>query len=116
MTDIGLREIQKEIHRVNYGTWLDEDFNSAEMALTDTKELILLVKEDERCVAVQDNRHSVSKRDPPSFYEFIATLNAFYVDVTLVHDRYGALISYTYEIETNPLVVREIIRVSTSSL
>ena len=110
-TEIGVREISTEIHRVNYGAWLDEDFNSTEMTLTDTKELILLVKENETCVAVQDNRHSVSKRDSPSFHQFVASLSEFYVDVMLVHDKYGVLISYTYLLETNPLAVREIMRV-----
>jgi hypothetical protein len=111
VTDIGFRAIAKEIHRVNYGAWIDEDFNSVEMTLTDTKELILLLQENGRCVAVQDNRRSVSQCNPPSFYEFVAGMDAFYVDVILVDDSYGAIISFTYAIETSPLTVHEIIRV-----
>jgi hypothetical protein len=88
--DIMIRETSKEIHRVNYGTWLDEDYNFVE---------------------VQDNRHSLSKYNPSTFFDFPQDLKDIYADVTLVHDEYGILISYTYQIVMNPLAVHEIIRV-----
>lgn len=91
--------------------WVDEDFNSIEFTLTDTKELILAVEGEGKCIAIQDNRHSVSKFKQPSVYEFGKGVDSFFVDVTLVDEFYGAIITYTYKIEINPLKVHEIIRV-----
>ncbi len=110
-TDIGLRNIEKEIHRVNYGTWIDEEFNFVEMTLADTKELILILHANEKCVAVQDNRHSVNKYNGLSYDELMPDDDAFFVDVTLVDSSHGALITYSYKIETDPLKVHEIILV-----
>ena len=109
--DFGVRETFEEVHRVNQGMWVDEDFNSIEFTLTDTKELILAVEGEGKCIAIQDNRHSVSKFKQPSVYEFGKGVDAFFVDVTLVDEFYGAIITYTYKIEINPLKVHEIIRV-----
>ncbi len=109
--DFGIRETLEEVHRVNQGMWLDEGFNSIEFTLTDTKELILAVEGESKCLAIQDNRHSVSKFKQPSVYEFGKDVDAFSVDVTLVDEFYGAIITYTYEVEINPLKVHEIIRV-----
>lgn len=114
VTDDGLREISKEIRRVNYGMWIHEDFNSVEMTLTDTKELVLVVQGEGHCAAIQDNRHSVSKRSEPTVYVFDSDLHEFYVDVTLVDDHHGSLVTYTYKVETDPLRVHEIIRVPSS--
>ena len=44
--------------------WSDD--LTLEMTLTDTKELVLALHGNGRCVAVQDNRHSVSKSNPPT--------------------------------------------------
>jgi hypothetical protein len=57
------------------------------------------------CVAIQDNRHSVTKSKQPLVYEFNKQVDAFFVDVTLVDEFYGAIITYTYKIETGPLRV-----------
>jgi hypothetical protein len=108
-SDFGIRETLEEVHRVNQGMWLDEGFNSIEFTLTDTKELILAVEGEGKWAVFQDNRHSVSKFKGPSVYELAA--DEFFVDVTLVDEFYGAIITYTYKIEINPLKVSEIIRV-----
>jgi len=112
-SDFGIRETLEEVHRVNQGMWVDEGFNSIEFTLTDTKELILAVDGGGKCIAIQDNRHSVSKFKQPSVYEFGKDVDAFFVDVTLVDELYGVIITYTYKIEINPLKVHEIIRVPT---
>jgi hypothetical protein len=61
--NIVIREIEREIHRANYGTWLDEDYNFVKMRFTDTKELVLAIQAEgsDVCLAVQDNRHSPNK-------------------------------------------------------
>jgi hypothetical protein len=110
---VGLREKSNEIARVNYGTWIGEEFNSVTFALTDTKELILVMGANGKFVAIQDNRHGVSKFNEPSYYELEP--DTFFVDVTLVDEIYGSLITYTYEVETNPLKVSEIIRIPPAS-
>ncbi len=110
-SDFGIRETFEEVYRANQGMWLDEGFNSIEFTLTDTKELILAVEAEGKCIAIQDNRHSVSKFKQPSLYQFGKDVDAFFVDVTLVDEFYGAIITYTYKIEINPLKVHEIIRV-----
>ncbi len=107
-SDADLGGISKEIGRVNYGAWIDQDFNSATFTLTDTHELILVWKENGNFVAVQDNRHSISKFKEPSYYELAE--HEFFVNVTLVDEIYGSLITYTYKVETNPFKVSEIIR------
>jgi hypothetical protein len=111
VADVGWREASKEIHRVNNGAWLNEDYNSVEMGLPDTKEVILFLRNTGRCFAVQDNRHSVAKYGSPTIYEFSSTIETLFVDVLLVDDKYGTLITYTYEIKTDPLTVSEIILV-----
>jgi hypothetical protein len=104
-------EMSKDIHRVNHGMWLGETYNSAKINFTDTKEVVLLVQRDGcKCIAIQDNRHDLSKYNEPTIFEFPSALESVYVDVTLVDDRFGALITYTYEIHTKPLGVYEIIR------
>jgi hypothetical protein len=110
-SDFGIRESWEEVYRVNYGMWIDEGFNSIEFTLTDTKELILAVEGDGKCIAIQDNRHSLTKFKQPSVHVFRKEVDAFFVDVTLVDEFYGAVITYTYKIETSPLRVHEIIRV-----
>jgi hypothetical protein len=110
-SDYGIRESLEEVHRINHGMWIDEGFNSTEFTLTDTKELILAVAGEGKCIAIQDNRHSVSKFKEPSVYEFGKGVEEFFVDVTLVDEFYGAIITYTYKIEIKPLKVSEIIRV-----
>jgi hypothetical protein len=94
---------------VNHATWIDEDLNSVTFTLTNTKELILVMGADEAFVAVQDNRHSLSKQKEP-FY-FALDVDECFVDVTLVDEIYGPLITYTYKIRTKPLKVDEIIRI-----
>jgi hypothetical protein len=110
-SDFGIRETLEEVHRVNHGMWIDEGFNSIEFTLTDTKELILALEGGGKCIAIQDNRHSVNRFKQPSVYEFGKDVDAFFVDVTLVDEFYGAIITYTYKIEVKPLKVFEIIRV-----
>jgi hypothetical protein len=110
-SDFGIRETLEEAHRVNQGMWVDEGFNSIEFTLTDTKELILAVEGEGKCIAIQDNRHGLSKFKQPSVYEFGKDVDAFFVDVTLVDEFYGAIITYTYKVEIEPLKVHEIIRV-----
>jgi hypothetical protein len=107
------REISREIHRVNYGTWVEEEFNFVEMTLTDTKELVLVLQAtgDAQCVAVQDNRHSTTKYNGLAFHKLEPHADSFFVDVTLVDANYGPVITYTYKIEVDPLKVHEIIRV-----
>lgn len=109
-SEMGTREIWKEFGRVNHGNWLDEDFNSVTFTLTNTKELILALELEQTLVAIQDNRHSVSKRKEPSY--FALETDRFFVLATLVDEIYGPLITYTYEIRTKPLKVFEIIRVT----
>jgi|GEM_PF-6210127 len=107
------REVSREIHRVNYGTWVDEEFNFVEMTLTDTKELVLVlqVPGDAQCVAVQDNRHSTAKYNGLAYQKLEPHADSFFIDVTLVDAKYGPVIAYTYKIEVDPLKVHEIIRV-----
>jgi hypothetical protein len=50
------------------------------------------------------------KFNEPTTFQFGTTLDSIHVDVTLVDERFGALITYTYKIHTKPLVVEEIIR------
>ena len=106
---VGFREVPKEIGRVNYGIWIGEEFNSVAFTLTDTKELILAMGVEGHFVAVQDNRHGVGKFHEPSYFDIEP--KTFFVDVILVDEIYGSLITYTYEIDTDPLKVSEIIRV-----
>jgi hypothetical protein len=108
--DLGFRQVSKEIHRVNYGMWLNEDFNFVSMGIADTKEVLLLVNHDGMCVALQDNRRSVARRDPASVFQFPSDLESMFVDVTLLDDMYGPIITYTYELKINPLRVFQIIR------
>jgi len=110
-SDFGIRETLEEVYRANQGMWLDENFNSVEFTLTDTKELILTVEGEGKCIAIQDNRHSASKFKQPSVYELNRAVDEFFVDVTLVDEFYGAIITYTYKIEIKPLKVSEILRV-----
>jgi hypothetical protein len=110
VTDLSFRQVSNEIHRVNYAMWLNEDFNSVNMGIVDTKEVLLLVSKDGRCVALQDNRRSVARNDPTSVFEFSSTLESMLVDVTLVDEVHGPIITYTYELKTKPLAVAEIIR------
>jgi hypothetical protein len=110
--DIGIRDIEKEIHRVNYGTWLDEEFNFVEMAITDTKELVLALQvESGVCVAVQDNRHSTTKYNGLAYHKLEPNGDSFFVDVTLVDGNHGPVIAYSYKIDVDHLRVSEIIRV-----
>lgn len=111
--DNGVREVVKEIHRVNYGTWLDEDFNFVEMTITDTKELVLALQAEGSgvCVAVQDNRHSTNKYNGLTYHNLDPNTESFYVDVTLIDGNHGPVITYTYKIDVDPLKVHEIIRV-----
>jgi hypothetical protein len=111
--DIGIRDLAKEIHRVNYGTWLDEEFNFVEMAITDTKELVLVMQAHGGgvSVAVLDNRHSATKYNGLAYHRLELDVDSFFVDVTLVDGNHGPLVTYTYKIDTDPLAVHEIIRV-----
>lgn len=111
--DIGIREIEKEIHRVNYGTWLDEDYNFVKMRITDTKEVVLAIQAEgsDTCLAVQDNRHSTTKYNGLVYHKLEPNTDSFFVDVTLVDGNHGAVILYSYKIDVDPLKVHEIIRV-----
>jgi hypothetical protein len=111
--DIGIRDIVKEIHRVNYGTWLDEEYNLVKMRITDTKELVLIIqaKGDDACLAVQDNRHSTGRYNGLAYHRLQPNDGSFFVDVTLVDGNHGPVIVYTYKIDVDPLTVHEIIRV-----
>jgi hypothetical protein len=80
------------------------------MGIADTKEVLLLVSKDGVWVALQDNRKSVARRDPASIFEFPRDLESVYVDVTLVDEVFGPIITYAYELKNNPLGVFEIIR------
>jgi hypothetical protein len=104
----GARGISDEFCRVNYGVWIEEDFNSVTFTLTDTKELILVWEANGKLLAIQDNRHSVSKFKEPSYYELAQ--DEFFINVTLVDEIYGTLITYTYKVESDPFKVSEIIR------
>lgn len=106
---IGLYRETPLLFNVNNGTWLEERFNVVKMTLTDTRELILAIEYDGKCLAVQDNRHSVERHKDFAYPEL--PRHPFYVDVTLTDRRFGNLISFTYEITPNPLRVAEIIRV-----
>jgi len=108
-SDIGLREEFQEIGRVNYAVWLGEESNSAHFLLSDTKEVILAIATNGKVAAVQDNRHSISRLNEPSYFEIEPA--TFFVVVTLVDEIYGPLITYCYKIETDPLKISEIIQV-----
>jgi hypothetical protein len=111
VTDLGFRQVPNDIHRVNYGMWLNEDFNFVNMGIADTKEVVLLVAgSDGVFVALQDNRQGITRRDPTSVFQFPANLESMLVDVTLVDENHGPIIKYTYKLRTNPLAVAEIIR------
>ena len=105
------REIGREICRINYATWLEEDFNFVEMTLSDTKEVVLLLSVAGKYIAAQDNRRSADKYKPLSLHELKFGYDGIFIDVTLVSSDHGNLITYTYKIEPDPLKVHEIIRV-----
>jgi hypothetical protein len=107
--EIAGREIKTEVRRINYATWLEEDFNSVEMTLSDTKELVLLLSAGGKYIAVQDNRHSLERYKPLSLHELTFVYDGIYIDVTLVDRNHGNLILYTYKVEPDPLKVHEII-------
>lgn len=107
---IGFREVSQEFCRINYGMWLDEEFNSVPFALTDTRELIVIMEADGHVVAVQNNRHGVNKYNEPGYSEIAP--DKFFVRVTPVDEIYGALVTYSYEIGTKALTVSEIIWVA----
>lgn len=109
--EIAGRDIGTEVCRINYGTWLEEDFNFVEMTLSDTKELVLLLSAGGKYIAVQDNRRSVERYKPLSLQELKFGYDGIYIDVTLVDSNHGNLILYTYKVEPDPLKVHEIIRV-----
>jgi hypothetical protein len=111
--NIVIRDIEKEIHRVNYGTWLDEDYNFVKLRITDTKELVLVIQPEgsNDCLAVQDNRHSSAKYKGLAYYKLEPHDGSFYVDVTLVDGNYGPVVGNSYKIEAHPLKVHKIIRV-----
>jgi hypothetical protein len=111
--DIGIREITREIHRVNYGTWLEEEFNFVEMGITDTKELVLVLQQagNRDCIAVQDNRHSTTRYNGLALHKLDPNADPFLVDVTLVDGNHGPIVSFSYKIEVEPLKVHEVIRV-----
>jgi hypothetical protein len=111
--NIVIRDIDREIHRVNYGTWLDEEFNFVEMTITDTKELVLAMgaEGDDFWYAVQDNRHSATKYNGLALHKLEPHDGSFFVDVTLVDGNYGPVIVYSYKIDVDPLKVNELIRV-----
>lgn len=108
--NICLRSENVRLFDIHYGTWLEEGFNFVKMTLTDTKELILAMEFEGKCLAVQDNRHSVEKRRDFT-YKDLPESDPFYVDVTLTDEKYGNLISFTYEIQAKPLGVEPILRV-----
>jgi hypothetical protein len=106
-----LREIFREIHRVDYGTWLGEEFNFVEMTLTDTNELVLVLHAAGEFVAVQDNRHSRNKYKEITPKKLEPNTDSFFVDVALIDSNHGFVTSYTYKIDIDPLKIHEIIRV-----
>jgi hypothetical protein len=111
--NIVIREIEREIHRANYGTWVDEDYNFVKMRITDTKELVLAIQAEgsDVCLAVQDNRHSPNKYNGLAYHKLEPHDGSFFVDVTLVDGSHGPVIVYSYKIDVNPLKVHELIRV-----
>jgi hypothetical protein len=111
VSQVAGKDIATEIHRINYATWLEEDFNFVEMTLTDTKELVLLVVADDTYIAVQDNRRSRERYKPLSYQEVEVDGDGIFIDVTLVGDGHGNIITYTYKVRPQPLKVHEIIRV-----
>ena len=110
VSDVGFRQVSREIHRVNYGMRLHEDFNFVNVGIADTKEVLLLLQTNGVCVALQDNRRSVARNDPASAFQFPSDLESMYVDVTLVDEVCDPIITYTYELKTKPLAVAEVIR------
>lgn len=112
MENIYIREVPREIHRVDYGTWLGEEFNFVEMTLTDTKELVLVMHAaGGRFLAVQDNRHSRNRYKEFTPQELKPNTDSFFVDVSVIDSNHGFVTSYTYKIDVDPLKVHEIIRV-----
>ena len=111
--NIYIREIPREIHRVDYGTWLGEEFNFVEMTLTDTKELVLVLHAGGYFLAVQDNRHSRNKYKEFTPQKLEPNTDSFFVDVSVIDSSHGFVTSYTYKIDIDPLKVHEIIRVPT---
>ena len=111
--NIIIRDIEKEIHRVNHGTWLDEEYNLVKMRITDTKELVLVMQAegDVTCLAVQDNRHSASRYNGLAYHRLEPHDGSFFVDVTLVDGNHGPVVTYSYKVDVDPLKVHEIIRV-----
>jgi hypothetical protein len=90
------------LHSVNYSCWVTEDFNFVSMGLRDTKELILAVKADpERLVVIQDNRHGVGRIFPSLLKELRG--KTFYADVCLVEEDTGAMSSYSFRLDCDPL-------------
>jgi hypothetical protein len=109
--NVYIREIPREICRVNYGTWLEEKFNCVEIDLTDTKELVLVLHAGSEFVAVQDNRHSRHKYKEFMPQKLEPNADSFFVDVALIDSNHGFVTSYTYKVDIDPLKIHEIIRV-----
>ena len=105
----GSEETATEIGRVRRGLWIDENLNSARFDAGGTKELMLVMGERGRFVAVQNNRDMINRFDAPSYWELEP--ETFFVDVTLAGEIHGELATYTYKVATNPLKVTRIIRV-----
>ncbi len=112
--NIYIREIPREIHRVDYGAWLGEEFNFVEMTLTDTKELVLLLHAGGQFLALQDNRHSRNKYKEFTPQKLEPNMDSFFVDVSVIDSNHGFVSSYTYKIDLDPFKVHEIIRIPTS--
>ena len=76
-----------EVARVNHGMWVDEDYNSVSMNVGQTRELILVVwNQQKSALAVEDRREGADKylelvaRDLPSRSELVAKVELFVED------------------------------------
>jgi len=91
---------RKDLRYVNNGVFLGADFNSIEMMMAVTGELVIAIDSMGVWHAAQDNRHGVDdnrgiKLDRLDGLE----KHEFFADVSLVNERYGILGKWTYEVK-----------------
>lgn len=92
----------REVLRVKNGTWLEEDFNSAAMSTTDTKEVVVAVQMNSEFGVVQDNRFSLSNNRGFLVHYFPDHCHQIYASVHVVDEKYGTLSHDLFRIWRSP--------------
>jgi len=97
------------LHRVNYGAWVGEAFNFAEIDICDTQELVLALRHsDGYLLAIQDNRHSTEKFGGAVTKEIREDC---YADVTIVDEESATRAQYSFRLTQEPFGVVQAVAV-----